>query len=240
MSSIYLLLRLVLAHIIADFFLQPKGWVKSKEKKKVKSIPLALHALTHGVLAYVFLSDWSNIGLPLLLVVVHWSIDVFKVYRKSNFKWFFVDQLLHLVSLLILWGLFYNQFTIIGDFFLTLFQSKSGLWLLIGFLFILNPTSIIIDNVTKKWQKDIKKKNKGLTNAGKWIGILERIMILTFILINQFAAIGFLMAAKSIFRFGDLTKNKEQKRTEYILIGTFLSFTITLLVGLLVRSQINR
>ncbi|HLV52538.1 MAG TPA: hypothetical protein VKY29_00860, partial [Cryomorphaceae bacterium] len=51
----------------------------------------------------------------------------------------------------------------------------------------------------------------------------------------QWAAIGFLMAAKSIFRFGDLTRAKDRRLTEYILIGTFLSFGIALAVGMLYR-----
>jgi hypothetical protein len=237
MISIYILLRLFIAHIIADFFLQPAKWVENKKRKRIKSIPLIYHAVTHGLLAYLLVFDWKNIGLPIAIMIIHWLIDVFKVYQKSNFFWFVFDQVLHLVSLIVLWALFYGELNTVWEFIFSVFQNKHSLWLLIGYLFILNPTSIIIDIATQKWQKDISKKDKGLTNAGKWIGMLERILTLTLILINQFAAIGFLIAAKSIFRFGDLTKNKEQKLTEYILIGTFLSFTITLLVGLLLINQ---
>ncbi len=42
---------------------------------------------------------------------------------------------------------------------------------------------------------------------------------------------GFLIAAKSIFRFGDLSKAKDRKLTEYILIGTLLSFGIAIACG---------
>jgi hypothetical protein len=239
MMSIFILLRLFIAHIFADFFLQPLKWVKDKKKKRIKSISLLLHAITHGVLAYLLIADWQNIGLPIALIVIHWSIDLFKVYRKPSFFWFIFDQILHFFSLILLWGLFYGEMNTISEFILSIFRNKQNLWLLIGYLLILNPTSIIIDIATQKWQKDINKNDKGLHNAGKWIGILERVLILTFILINQYAAIGFLIAAKSIFRFGDLTKNKEQKLTEYIVIGTFLSFTITLLIGLLVLNQMK-
>ncbi len=31
------LLKLLLAHILGDFFLQPSSWVAEKEKKKLKS-----------------------------------------------------------------------------------------------------------------------------------------------------------------------------------------------------------
>lgn len=45
-------------------------------------------------------------------------------------------------------------------------------------------------------------------------------------------AVGFLLAAKSVFRFGDLRDDQDRKRTEYVLIGTLLSF------GLLNRSKL--
>ena len=71
----------------------------------------------------------------------------------------------------------------------------------------------------------------GLPHAGKWIGYLERILILTFILTGNLEGVGFLLAAKSVFRFGDLNKAKDIKITEYVMIGTLISFTIAILVG---------
>ena len=61
--------------------------------------------------------------------------------------------------------------------------------------------------------------------------MLERVLILTFIFVGYSEGIGFLLAAKSIFRFGDLQKSSELKLTEYVLIGTFLSFAIAIMVG---------
>lgn len=72
---------------------------------------------------------------------------------------------------------------------------------------------------------------KGLPNAGKWIGYLERILILTFVFTSNIEGVGFLLAAKSVFRFGELSKAKDIKTTEYVLIGTFTSFTIAILLG---------
>ncbi|MCL2133397.1 MAG: DUF3307 domain-containing protein, partial [Bacteroidales bacterium] len=76
---------------------------------------------------------------------------------------------------------------------------------------------------------------QGLEKAGRWIGYLERILILCFILLKYYEGIGFLLAAKSIFRFGELTKIQERAYTEYILIGTLLSFTIALFIGLIIH-----
>lgn len=74
-----------------------------------------------------------------------------------------------------------------------------------------------------------------MKDAGKWIGIMERILIFSFILLDKFGTIGFLLAAKSVFRFGDLKDTNDQKKTEYIIIGTFLSFMIATLLGITVK-----
>jgi hypothetical protein len=50
---------------------------------------------------------------------------------------------------------------------------------------------------------------------------------------GHFEAIGFLIAAKSIFRFGDLKEAKDLKMTEYVLIGTLLSFGIATVISLI-------
>jgi hypothetical protein len=50
-------------------------------------------------------------------------------------------------------------------------------------------------------------------------------------LVGCMEGIGFLLAAKSIFRFGELTKPREVKITEYVMIGTLSSFTIAILLG---------
>ena len=86
-----------------------------------------------------------------------------------------------------------------------------------------------------KWSESLNSSSDAsLSNAGKYIGILERLLIFTFVVSGHWEAIGFLIAAKSVFRFGDLKESKERKLTEYILIGTLLSFGIALVTGIIV------
>ena len=79
-------------------------------------------------------------------------------------------------------------------------------------------------------------REKSLPNAGKYIGILERLLVFIFVVTGHWEAIGFLVAAKSVFRFGDLKDSRDRKLTEYILIGTLLSFGIAIIVGIIVRT----
>ncbi|MGB5275297.1 MAG: DUF3307 domain-containing protein, partial [Flavobacteriaceae bacterium] len=74
---------------------------------------------------------------------------------------------------------------------------------------------------------------ESLSNAGKYIGIIERLFVLTFLVLGRWEAIGLLITAKSVFRFNDLKESNNRKLTEYILIGTLLSFGIAIGTGLL-------
>ncbi|HEY2727429.1 MAG TPA: DUF3307 domain-containing protein, partial [Parafilimonas sp.] len=74
-----------------------------------------------------------------------------------------------------------------------------------------------------------------LSEAGKWIGVFERILVLTFVIVNHFEGIGFLIAAKSILRFNDIKADTMRKEAEYVLIGTLMSFASSIVVGILVN-----
>ena len=79
----------------------------------------------------------------------------------------------------------------------------------------------------------IELDHKSLPNAGKYIGIIERLFVLIFIILGRWEAIGLLITAKSVFRFNDLKESNSRKLTEYILIGTLLSFGLAIMTGLI-------
>jgi hypothetical protein len=121
-------------------------------------------------------------------------------------------------------------------FLLDLLNSPKILAVIAAYLIVVFPAGFLIGKATKRWQDEIEttNKNNSLEAAGRFIGIFERILVLTFILTDNFAAIGYLIAAKSILRFSDKTETGARKQTEYVLIGTLMSFAITILLGLLV------
>ena len=73
-------------------------------------------------------------------------------------------------------------------------------------------------------------KTVGIERAGRAIGYLERVLILTFVLLGEYTAIGFLVTAKSILRY-----EATRVEGEYILIGTLASFTAAILIGVAVN-----
>jgi len=227
-----LVLKLVLAHAIGDFVLQPDQWVKDKTIKKHKSKYLYFHVLIHALALLILLQFNANYWIGIVSIVVsHYIIDVIKLNltKKINPRLLFIlDQIAHLIVIAIV-ALSYTQYS----FDINTLYSKNVLALLLSLIAITSIASVIMRLVMSKWILDEDDANDSLEKAGKYIGILERLFVFGFIIINQWSAIGLLIAAKSVFRFGDLSKAKDRKLTEYILIGTLLSFGIAISVGLL-------
>lgn len=230
-----IIVKLILAHILGDFILQPNSWVKAKETKKGSAWQLYAHVFIHGLLSLLFLFDLTDWKLVTAIMLSHLIIDYAKLkFQKESSKitWFIIDQIAHLTVILFLGLYWQNKEKELFEFLL----SDTFFILATAVLFLTQPVSIILGILTKPWSDSISdEKEKSLKYAGKYIGFLERILIFIFIYTNHFESIGFLLATKSVLRFGDLKESKERKLTEYILIGTLLSFGIALLVGLLTQ-----
>lgn len=231
-------IKLLLAHLIGDFILQSASWVADKEAKKHKSKFLYYHIALHGLLAWALVADIRFGFYALLLAFLHGLIDASKLnFQKENTRrvWFIVDQILHVITIggiALLW----NQVD------LNLYQIDSRFWIYAtAVLLLTTPASMIIKNIISIWTPDENDTNEAdLQNAGKYIGILERLFVFFFIITGFFASIGFLMAAKSIFRFGDLTKSNDRKLTEYVLIGTLISFGTAIATGFVVKFALTQ
>jgi len=232
-------IKLILAHLLGDFILQPNSWVADKENYKLKSKFLYLHILIHTALSFIFLWDLQLWWVALLVGVTHFMIDAAKLIFqniKTKKRWFFIDQLLHV---LVIAGVsFYFQ-----EFSFGFLQNQEFLKIIMAALFLTTPASIFIKILLSSWTPAPDGPNtiqtESLSSAGKYIGILERVLIFVFILTNHFDAVGFLLAAKSIFRFGDLKEAHDLKLTEYVLIGTLLSFGIAIVVSFMVLGLVK-
>lgn len=230
-----LFIKLLLAHLLGDFIWQPNSWVADKEAKKHKSVYLYLHILLHGILAAILAGEIQFIPYAILIAVTHGIIDLIKLnFQKSTTKrtWFVVDQMAHILILIGILFLYENKT-------IELLWFGNQFWILItGLLLITKPTSIFIKTIISIWSPEDADSHIGnsLASAGNYIGILERLFVFGFILTGHFEAIGFLLAAKSIFRFGDLKEAKDRKLTEYVLIGTLISFGTAILTGLIVQA----
>ena len=240
-NQFIILIRLVLAHILADFFLQPDSWVHRKWKGQIRDNRFWMHIGVVGLTTYLLLMQWSNWQVPLIIMLSHAAIDSIKVaIGRDNTRAFVLDQLAHLLSILLVWFGFVQGWEVLNIFW-EINKENERVWLVVtGYLINTMPLSVLIRYLTTRWsrevgEKDITQENSGLREAGKYIGITERILVFTFIISGEMRAIGFLLAAKSVFRFGDLKDSSDRKKTEYILLGTLISFTTSILLGLLIK-----
>lgn len=234
-----ILIKLLLAHFIADFLLQPQSWVKDKQTRKAKSLKLYLHAILQALLVIFILWDLNYWMLALLIMVLQGLIDGLTVYaQKENTKtrWFLMNQTAHIMVIFVLWLLIVEP----GINFEAVFKS-SGIWIYAGaILFITVVSSKVIRELMASWTGMVRDRNEeSLNNAGKYIGMLERLFVFIFVITGHWDGIGFLLAAKSVFRFGDLKESKDRQLTEYILIGTLLSFGIAMAAGMVVLELLS-
>ena len=184
-----------------------------------------------------------------------------KKYRLLIKKWnaylFFIDQTFHFIVIIIVtyWFVKHNDnFSLNNPFTKTIFDnlallfpqkiivffcSTKGLLVIFSFIFCLKPANIFIKKIIDSSGISITKDNKNdesLERAGGFIGVLERCLSFILILFGQYEAVGFIIAAKTILRFRD-EKNAEAK-TEYLLIGSLMSFGIAILLGIFCKEII--
>lgn len=235
-----LLIRLLIAQIIGDFVFQTKKMVQNK---KMFSLPMGIHLLiVFGV--SVVLSGWLW-QMSLIITITHWLIDSLKIEvsrqkHKSTLLFFIGDQLLHFAVIIILWAWHFKIFNVLGKAFVLPFNEyKIGL-ILLGYALVLFPVGYFIKFATEKilapnnmQEGDNGQENEqAIPSGGMRIGQYERIIILTFVLLNQYPAIGFLITGKSIMRFA---QHEENIRTEYVLVGTMMSYAFAILIGVLIN-----
>lgn len=234
---ITLLFSLLLAHLLADFVLQSDRDVAEKSNAGI----FAKHIAFVAVLSWALAGDWRNWLIPLVIGSTHALFDVAKLWGLRRgwcasrlFVW---DQAAHVAVILGLtgWyasgGAFENVLDqTLGDTFTQLLLLACGLivtvrvgGLVIGMASSGLLAQIQIDPGENRATQYADELREGLRDGGRVIGQLERALIFFFVLIGRPEAVAFLVAAKSVFRVGELTKHS-RKEAEYILIGTLMSF----------------
>lgn len=91
----------------------------------------------------------------------------------------------------------------------------------------------VVDRIVAPYADQLENE-PGLKEGGRMIGYSERLLIYVFVLGNAPSAIGFLVTAKSIFRFGEVTGEAKRKHAEYVIIGTLVSFAYGVTMSYLV------
>ncbi len=216
---------LLAAHFVADFLIQSDESIQNKNKVWV----LIKHGLIVGLFSYLFLGILSAWDITLGIIFSHVLLDAWKTKTKkgTHLSRFVIDQLSHILILYLI-SAAAGRFKYLG--YSSIWMNLFGpvylklLALIAGGVFCIYAVSFLVDLVLLSLglKKD-QEQETDIEEGGRIIGYLERGLIFLFILVDYPAGIGFLITAKSIFRFGELTSPGRRKQAEYIIIGTLLS-----------------
>jgi len=224
---INLFLCLLGAHLIADFFLQTQSSCDAKREKHWRSGHHYLHALIVFALSWVVTAQWGFWWCALVVGVSHFLIDIWKSYREEDVRWFLVDQALHILVLVgvAVWWCQQDAWSI------PFCIPARNVAIAVAGIICWRPANFFIKEMLEHCRVKVPAETKTADfRAGALIGDLERWLILAFVLMHHYEALGLLIAAKSIIRFGDA----QTKESEYVLAGTLLSISIAVFSGLLV------
>jgi len=238
MSFTNLLILQFIAHILTDFTFQNDKLAKDKNEHGAKSKFFKWHIAIVFALSWALSFQIKFIFASLAIALLHGVIDGFKKnflkFEKINKYVFYIDQSLHL---LVITGivLLFDHYFLIRPYY-QLPATTHHLLIISAYLLCTKPVNIIIKEIFNTYEIKINSPSSEnpnpveseIPNAGKLIGITERIIALSLILYGQFAAVGFIIAGKSILRF----KESDLRKAEYVLIGTLLSFGVAILAGI--------
>lgn len=247
-------LPLLAAHVLVDFVVQSNRDVE--QKTRLRPGAFVRHALQHAAVAWVFVGAWTAWWIPLAVFGAHGAIDVVKELVRSrlrtsgrldapsNLRLFATDQIAHVLSLAAI-AVWLGPRTPAPPWPATI-PVDAVFVVLIGLVVCVRTGSIVIALAVRRFEGSLRQAHddttdapdralgiepRGLSGGGQMIGALERALIFFFVLIGRVDGVGFLLAAKSILRFGDLNARQQRVEAEYVIIGTFMSFAWALFVA---------
>ncbi|KQC02890.1 MAG: hypothetical protein APR54_09930 [Candidatus Cloacimonas sp. SDB] len=217
------------AHFLVDFVLQSKETAENKlDWKNTLKHCLWIFGVTLIIVLLTGFRDWKVVPVVLTIAITHGFIDFLKakIENKLDFKWswllFAVDQLLHVTIIFVSIIIFYPDLNTGYTFKISTIFFNENIIKIFSFLILITFGGCYFTaKVCRVFEPVERNTDTSLSKAGRYIGILERLIVTASILIGRYEIIGFLIAAKSIIRHPE---KDDKKFAEYFLIGTFTSF----------------
>ena len=176
----------------------------------------------------------------LILALFHALLDFAKARFTQDEWWTFtIDQLLHLVAIAVAsislssagWS---NALRVLSS----VANNERVYLVLCSYISVVFGGGYFVQKITGYFMRQIDPKlipsKPGLPSAGKYIGWLERSLVITFIVTAYYEGIGLLLAAKALVRYPEMKSDEKGHFAEYFLIGTLTSVGIALMAGFIV------
>ena len=221
-------LSLFSAYLISEFPLRPH-----RADGTTGPWHLVQHLVTLAVLSTAALGAWHPTIIAVLVAVRLATAAVPE--PRTSLRRLIVQQGLQIAAIAGVAWLFPTAFGDGWGRYLaqpTLAHALVALTLTAGLILSVQAGGVVIGLATQPFRDQVDDDLiRGLRNGSLYIGWLERSLVMLLVLVNQTAGVGFLITAKSILRFSDVQDPKHRMASEYIILGTFMSFGWGLLVA---------
>lgn len=253
-------LALLLAHLLGDFPLQTAALVRRKLALRLDAY--LWHGAIHLLLAAAALALFTPVdprsrpalGGLAFLAAAHLALDlgkataIRKAPRLDGAGLYAADQLLHVVVVALATLIVLGAYPDPGP--ALTFWAEVRLPLLVTLVIVaatVFPTGYLIRYLlaplsrqlaaTRDDGADADAAAEGLSNAGLYLGWLERALLVIAFGFGSMAAVGLIIGAKSVARFPEF---KSRAFAEYFLIGTLISVTIAALGGAVLYAALRQ
>lgn len=224
-----------ISHLLGDFYFQTEKMAEAKDKTYRGVVLHCAEYYVAALLVVLPVFSFSMVAAITLASFIHFAIDSVKYLLlarkriKKNGRMFVVDQCIHALSIFILayfmndGGCSIGHIAIVNRILVVYGCEPEMLakWLFV-ILLLHKPANILIQNLLGAYKP---KAEDGIIRAdnriGRRIGTMERLIMLAFLSVNQYTAMGFVLTAKSIARYDKIAK--DEKFAEYYLLGTLVS-----------------
>ena len=252
-------LALLFAHVLGDFPLQTGRMVRGKLDFRLTAF--LRHSLVHLIVSAAALALFTplilwhpaTLSALALLILGHLALDFAKsavVRLKPDLdgaKLYISDQLMHVVIVALAAAVavrtvpqvatLYGLWNEISDTVLVYIVVIAATVFPAGYLirYLLQPLSRQLA-ASRDYQTQHYDSLEGLSNAGLYLGWLERGLLVIAFAMGSFTAVGLIIGAKSVARFPEF---KSRAFAEYFLIGTLISVAIAAAGGWVLRTVLS-
>jgi hypothetical protein len=243
-------LALLFAHLLGDFPLQTRGMVLGKTAMRVSAY--LSHGFVHLLISIAALASFTELPLSgpstlialAILVPGHLALDLGKstlvraLPASDGALLYTADQAMHVLIVALVTAVavqapppvaaLYGLWMVYRDTFLVAALVIAATVFPAGYLirYMLKPLSdqLGVDRERATGRESLE----GLSNAGLYLGWLERGLLVIAFAIGSFTAVGLIIGAKSVARFPEF---RSRAFAEYFLIGTLISVAIAAVGG---------
>lgn len=220
---------MILAHLVGDFILQWNSLAAWKARA-VKGVLVHCLVLTAVTLTITLLIDPTFLPWALFISICHVIIDAFGFYVKlpiSALGRFAADQLAHFTAIFVaLAGGGYIEVQNLNTPLVQELESEKLMMILIGYAFVTMPAWVLVKFTAYGLVKGVAPDFSG---NSKYLSILERLLIVTFVAVGQFYLVPLVLLPRFLMEWPTVQAND---CTAVYLAELLVSVSLALSIGL--------